>query len=165
MDNEKPVETVAPLRGAALRAHALGDRAAKWRHEIVIWEGQQYLVREPSVVAQKRIMSHMPEQKLKADQVDTDKIEDVVADLEVSISLGVTIDMKVERLIQCTHDLAGQRLFGEEDRAAIEKWPADDGLLNAVSAAVERLTAKAEAQGKGSGRTGNGQPSSASPAS
>lgn len=142
--------TVAPLRGTALRAHALGDRVAKWKHEIIEWEGQQYLVRSPSVAAQKRIMSHMPEQKVKASQLDG---EDTAADIDMSIPISVTFDMKVERVIQCTYDLQGQRIFGDEDREKIEKWPADDGLLGAVSEAVERLTRKGDAQGKASGGT------------
>lgn len=149
------VQTVSParpeLRGPELRAHALGSRAQKWSHEIVSYEGQSILVRSPTVAAMKKIMAHMPAQKITASTEDDAEAQ--MKQAELSLEMGVTFDMKIERVIQCAHDLHGQRLFKDEDRAQLLELPADDELLEVVNAAVERLTKKANAAGKASGGT------------
>lgn len=149
-----PAATPAPgLRAPGIRQLALNEKTRKWKHELVQWNGQTLCIRAPTVAAQKKILGHMPAQKIRAST--DEEAEKQLKEAELSLDMSVTFDMKVERVIQCTYDEFGQRVFKDEDRAELEQLPHDDELLELVNGAVERLTKNAEAQGKASGDGGS----------
>lgn len=137
-------EKVLSLR-ERLRAKTI-EAAKNFRSEEVEYEGEKFIVRQPSVAQRSDI--------LKKAKAQTEKQEEVVERMDLA-------ELQVWATIHCVYTPEGERVFDDSDADALRNEPAG-GFVDTFSEVALQLMNMAEEAAKNSVTTPSGNSSSKS---